>query len=126
MIACHVPASHILLALGEVSVEEDQDHEGGVVGDDRLGAAELSLVLHVEPGAEQHNSRHTVQSGLHQQEHQVQDGEGVPLCPVPVLELKVHYMSKLIIDSVSWGTLEHYGLSKNCPKSVRLFPFLPD
>ena len=84
MIACHVPASHILLALGEVCVEQDQDHEGGVVGDDRLDAAELSLVLHVEPGAEQHNSRHTVQDGLHQQEDQVKAGEGVPLCPVPV------------------------------------------
>ena len=83
MIACHVPASHILLALGEVGIEEDQDHEGGVVGDDRLGAAELSLVLHVEPGAEQHNSRHAVQDGLHQQEDQVEAGEGVPLCPVP-------------------------------------------
>ena len=126
MITCYVPTCPRCLVPAANSVEEDQDQEGRVVGDDRPGAAKLSLVLHVEPGAEQHNSRHTVQSGLHQQEHQVQDGEGVPLCPVPVLELKVHYMSKLIIDSVSWGTLEHYGLSKNCPKSVRLFPFLPD
>ena len=84
MIACHVPASHILLALGEVGIEEDQDHEGGVVGDDRLDAAELSLVLHIEPSAEQHNSRHAVQGGLHQQEHQVQDCEGVPFCPISV------------------------------------------
>ena len=84
MIACHVPASHILHALGEVCIEEDQDHEGGVVGDDRLDAAELSLVLHVEPSAEKHNSRHAVHGGLHQQEHQVQACEGVPLCPVPV------------------------------------------
>ena len=84
MITCHVPASHILLALGEVCIEQDQDHEGGVVGDDRLDAAELSLVLHIEPGAEQHNSRHTVQDGLHQQEDQVKAGEGVPLGPVPV------------------------------------------
>ena len=84
MITCHVPASHILLALGEVSIEQDQDHEGGVVGNDRLGAAELSLILHVEPSAEQHNSRHAVQGGLQQQEHQVQDCEGVPLCPIPI------------------------------------------
>ena len=53
MIACHVPASHILLALGEVGIEEDQDHEGGVVGDDRLGAAELSLVHHIQPRGEE-------------------------------------------------------------------------
>ena len=66
------------------AVEEDQDHEGGVVGDDGPGAAELSLILHVEPSAEQHNSRHAVHGCLHQQEHQVQACEGVPLCPVPV------------------------------------------
>ena len=81
---CHVPACPRFLALAAEAVEEDQDHEGGVVGDDGPGAAELSLVLHVEPSAEQHNSRHAVQGGLHQQEHQVQGCEGVLLCPVPV------------------------------------------
>ena len=55
MIACHVPASHILLALGEVGIEQDQDHEGGVVGDDRLGAGKLSIIHHIEPGGEKNN-----------------------------------------------------------------------
>ena len=81
---CDVPACPRFLALAAEAVEEDQDHEGGVVGDDGPGAAELSLILHVEPSAEQHNSRHAVQDGLHQQEDQVKAGEGVPLCPVPV------------------------------------------
>ena len=84
MIACHVSASHILLVLGEACIEQDQDNEGGVVGNDRLGTAELSLVMHIEPGAEQHDSRHAVQGGLCQQEHQVLAREGAPLCSVPV------------------------------------------
>ena len=72
---CHVPACPRCLALVAEAVEEDQDHEGGVVGDDGPGATELSLVLHVEPSAEKQNSRHTVQGGLHQQKHQVQGCE---------------------------------------------------
>ena len=62
---CNVPACPRFLALAAEAVEEDQDHEGGVVGDDSPGAAELSLVLHIEPSAEQHNSRHAVQGGLY-------------------------------------------------------------
>ena len=92
MYTCHVPACPRFLALAAEGVEEDKDHEGGVVGDDGPGAAELSLVLHVEPSAEQHNSRHTVQDGLHQQEDQVKAGEGVPLCPVPVFFIGKHNM----------------------------------
>ena len=84
MYTCHVPACPCCLALVAEAVEDDQDHEGGVVGDDRPGAAELSLVLHIEPSAEQHNSRHAVQGGLCQQEHQVLAREGAPLCSVPV------------------------------------------
>ena len=85
IITSHVPACHILLALCEESIEEDQDHEGGVVGDGCLDTAELALVMDVEPSAEQHNSSHAVQGGLQQQGHQVKDCEGVPLCPVPVI-----------------------------------------
>ena len=87
---CHVPTCPHFLALAAEAIEEDQDHEGGVVGDDGPGAAELSLILHVEPSAEQHNSCHAVQGGLHQQKDQVQGCEGVPLCPVPVSRQK-HY-----------------------------------
>ena len=85
----HVRACHILRVLGEECIEDEQDHEGGIVGNDRLGTAELSLVLHIEPGAEQHNSRHAVQRGLHQQEDQVQACEGIPFCPVPVSTKKI-------------------------------------
>ena len=91
---CHVPACPRFLALAAEAVEDDQDHEGGVVGDDGPGAAELSLVLHVEPSAEQHNSRHAVHGGLHQQEDQVQDCERVPLCPVPVSTEKKKFLQK--------------------------------
>ena len=99
---CHVPACPRFLALAAEAVEEDQDHEGGVVGNDGPGAAELSLVLHVEPSTEQHNSRHAVQGGLHQQEDQVQDCEGVPLCPVPgsTQNIRNFYKSTGNIDNV--------------------------
>ena len=90
MITCYVPTCPRCLVPAANSVEEDQDQEGRVVGNDRLGAAKLSLVLHVEPGAEQHNSRHAVQDGLHQQEDQVKAGEGVPLCPVPVEQMEAN------------------------------------
>ena len=46
----HVCACHILRVLGEECIEDEQDHEGGIVGNDRLGTAELSVILHIEPG----------------------------------------------------------------------------
>ena len=72
LITSHVSACHILLVLSEDSIEEQQDHEGGVIGDGCHDTAKLALVMDVEPSAEQQNSRNAVQGGLQKQEHQVQ------------------------------------------------------
>ena len=77
----------MLLPLVEDGVEDQQDQEGGVVGDHRLGAGELSLIEHVEEGAEEGDPRNTVQGGLHQQEHLVQCCERVPLGSVSVSKI---------------------------------------
>ena len=74
----------VFATLVEDSVEDHQQQEGGVVSEDSLGAAELSVIDHVQPGAEQQDPAHTVKGGLQKEEHHVDEGEGALLCPVPV------------------------------------------
>ena len=73
----------VLASLVEDCVEHHQQQEGGVEGEDSLGAAELPVIGHVQPGAEQEDPAHTVERGLHQEEDQVDRGQGALLCPVP-------------------------------------------
>ena len=74
----------VFVTLVEDDVEDHQQQEGGVEGEDSLGGGELSVIDHVQPGAEQQDPAHAVKGGLHQEEHQVDGGEGALLCPVPV------------------------------------------
>ena len=72
-----------LPTLVENCIEDHQHQEGGVEGEDSLGAAELPVIDHIQPGAVQQDPAHAVKCGLHQEEHQVDGGEGALLCPVP-------------------------------------------
>ena len=74
----------VFFTLVEDRIEDHQQQEGGVVCRDSLRSAELSVIDHVQPGAEQQDPAHTVKGGLHQEEHHVDGGEGALLCPVPV------------------------------------------
>ena len=71
----------------EDCVEPHQQEEGGVEGEDCLGAAELPVIDDVEPGAEQQDPAHAVEAGFHDEEGQIDGGEGALLCPVPILIL---------------------------------------
>ena len=83
-LTCPGLCSAIFATLVEDRVEDHQQQEGGVEGEDSLGAAELPVIDHVQPGAEQQDPAHAVKGGLHQEEHHVDGGEGALLCPVPV------------------------------------------
>ena len=53
---------------GENCVKDNKNHQSGVVGDDSLGAGELSIIYNVEPGGKEQDSRNAVKHGLEQQE----------------------------------------------------------
>ena len=74
-LTCPGPCGTVLASLVEDRVEHHQQEEGGVEGGDSLGAAELPVIDHVQPGAEQQDPAHAVKEGLHQEEHQVDGGE---------------------------------------------------
>ena len=81
----------VFATLIEDCIEDHQQQEGGVVSRDSLGAAELPVIDHVQPGAEQQDPAHTVKGGLHEEEHHVDEGEGALLCPVPVYNCLIQY-----------------------------------
>ena len=53
---------------GENCVENKKNHQSGVVGNDSLGAGELSIIYNIEPGGKEQDSRNAVKHGLEQQE----------------------------------------------------------
>ena len=65
-------------------IKNHQHKEGGIVRDDGSRAGELSSIDHIQPGAEEEDPTHAVKGGLHQEEHQVNGGQGALICPVPV------------------------------------------
>ena len=50
------------------SVKDKKNQQGGVVGNESLGAGELSIIDHVQPGGEEKYSWNAVKHGLEQQE----------------------------------------------------------
>ena len=79
----------VLASLVEDCVEHHQQQEGGVEGEDSLGAAKLPVIGHIQPGAEEKDPAHAIKGGLHQEEHQVDGGQGALLSPVPVIQMKL-------------------------------------
>ena len=71
------------VALVEKRVENHDDGECWVIGDDCLGAAKLTLVYNIQPRAEDQDPGDAVKSCLEEQEHGTTCCQGTLLCAIP-------------------------------------------
>ena len=55
-----------VLVFGENCVKDKKNHQSGVVGDDSLGAGELSIIYNIEPGGKEKDSWNAIKHGLEQ------------------------------------------------------------
>ena len=63
-----IPSWFVVPMLVDNSIKDEKEDKGGVVGNESLGAGELSIIDHVQPGGEEKYSWNAVKHGLEQQE----------------------------------------------------------